>query len=421
MLPNYIIKTPRNEPLKFTKRNNDERMRRSSGMEEDEALSSAPPANSSTTPSSSKTFIDQFIDRSHRITIPDNTRKLAFIHIGKSGGSTISILLRNGCMSAVDGIPCESNRFMKIPNQVEETIASKRILFYLHTPHADKDNMTQYYQRINSVVVVARDPMERFISAFLSRHPVNIEMIRKRNRQIRTLAEAKGIEPPVWAKTIWGSGDTELDQECRAAYNGCFPTLEDLAMCAADPRMMLMMDEEEETITTSNGKMYNTIIQWRANRKKHSKEVSFNCSELCRDIMTGKNRYIQHVRNNYDAFLKDLPTETEVFVLRTTKIWEDWVDVNNILGATKNVVVPEKGSDADVVNARGKLPVRNNLSPRGQRIICHFLKNDIRVYIGLLNRAVNLSNNDVRDALEVIHRHCPLILSSLVEGGAISS
>lgn len=306
MLPNYIIKTPRNEPLKFTKRNNDERMRRSSGMEEDEALSSAPPANSSTTPSSSKTFIDQFIDRSHRITIPDNTRKLAFIHIGKSGGSTISILLRNGCMSAVDGIPCESNRFMKIPNQVEETIASKRILFYLHTPHADKDNMTQYYQRINSVVVVARDPMERFISAFLSRHPVNIEMIRKRNRQIRTLAEAKGIEPPVWAKTIWGSGDTELDQECRAAYNGCFPTLEDLAMCAADPRMMLMMDEEEETITTSNGKMYNTIIQWRANRKKHSKEVSFNCSELCRDIMTGKNRYIQHVRNNYDAFCEFL-------------------------------------------------------------------------------------------------------------------
>lgn len=119
--------------------------------------------------------------------------------------------------------------------------------------------------------------------------------------------------------------------------------------------------------------------------------------------------------------VKDLPTETEVFVLRTTKIWEDWVDVNNILGATKNVVVPEKGSDADVVNARGKLPVRNNLSPRGQRITCHFLKNDIRVYIGLLNRAVNLSNDDVRDALEVIHRHCPSILSSLVEGGAISS
>jgi hypothetical protein len=340
MLSNYAIQTPRNEPLKFTKRN-DERMRRSSGMEVDETLSSAPPPlaaaaagaeSSSTTPSSSKTLIDQFIDRSHRIILPDNTRKLAFIHIGKSGGSTISILLRNGCMSAVDGIPCESNRFMKIPNQLEETIASKRILFYLHTPHADTGNMAQYYRRINSVVVVARDPMERFISAFLSRHPVNIEMIRKRNRQIRTLAEAKGMEPPVWAKTIWGLGDTELDQECRAAYSGCFPTLEDLAMCAADPMAMLMMEEEGETITTSNSKIYNTTIQWRASRRIHSKEVSFKCSELCRDVMTGKNRYIQHVRNNYEAFCEFLRgTRRDQLLHAVWPLFIDFCALNHIL------------------------------------------------------------------------------------------
>ena len=119
--------------------------------------------------------------------------------------------------------------------------------------------------------------------------------------------------------------------------------------------------------------------------------------------------------------VKDLPPETEVFVLRTTKIWEDWVAVNNILGAPRDVVIPEKGSDADILNARGKLPVRNNLSARGQDIVCHFLKNDIRVYIDLLNRAVNLSDDDVRAALEVIQRNCPLVLTSLVEGDAISS
>lgn len=112
--------------------------------------------------------------------------------------------------------------------------------------------------------------------------------------------------------------------------------------------------------------------------------------------------------------VKDLPPEAEVFVLRTTYLWEDWVDVNNILGATRDVVVPERGSDADVLNGRGILPVQNNLSPRGQGTICHFLKNDIRVYIDLLNRAVNLSNDDVRAALEVIHRNCPSVLSSLV-------
>ena len=117
--------------------------------------------------------------------------------------------------------------------------------------------------------------------------------------------------------------------------------------------------------------------------------------------------------------MKDLPPETEVFVLRTTHIWQDWVDVNNNLGATSDVNVPEKGSYADAINARGMLPVRSNLSPHGQGIICKFLKNDIRVYIDLLNRAVNLSDDDVHDALEAVHRNCPSVLSLLIDDGTI--
>mmetsp|Transcript_7630 Transcript_7630/g.16523 ORF Transcript_7630/g.16523 Transcript_7630/m.16523 type:complete len:237 (+) Transcript_7630:38-748(+) len=46
--------------------------------------------------------IDKLIDRSHRIKITDTDRTLAFVHIGKSGGSTISLLLRNGCMASAD-------------------------------------------------------------------------------------------------------------------------------------------------------------------------------------------------------------------------------------------------------------------------------------------------------------------------------
>ena len=287
MLPNYDVIETRNKRLteKFTKRN-DEEMR--SGMEQAESLSSL-------SPSSHNTFIDQFIDRSHRITITDNNRRLAFVHIGKSGGTSISVLLRNRCMTAVDGIPCESDRWMKIPNQSEETIASKRILFYLHTPHVDKDNMSEYYQRITSVVVVARDPMERFISAFLSRHPRNLEMARKRNRQIRTLAETKGIEPPVWTKPIWGDGDVEMDQESRAAYIGCYPNVDELALCADDP-MPLM-----ETKSSSRG-VYTTTIYWTKRGKRFSREIGFNCSETCRDVLTGMNKYIPHVRYNYEAF-----------------------------------------------------------------------------------------------------------------------
>ena len=306
VLPNYDIETRNKQSKskeKFTKRN-DEGMR--SGMEQDESLLSVlpsppppPPAAAAAAAAAASTspnmlFLDQFIDRSHRITIPDNNRRIAFIHIGKSGGSTISVLLRNGCMTAVEGIPCESDRWMKIPNQTEETIASKRILFYLHTPHVEKGNMTEYYQRITSVVVVARDPLERLISAFLSRHPRNLDMVRKRNRQIRALAETKGIEPPVWAKPIWGDGDVEMDQESRAAYLGCYPSVDELALCA---------DPVPET-TMSSSRVYTATIYWMKRGKRYSREVGFNCSETCRDVLTGKNKYILHVRYNYEAYCK---------------------------------------------------------------------------------------------------------------------
>ena len=152
------------------------------------------------------------VDRSHRVEIPDEKRTLAFVHVGKSGGSTISLLLRNGCMVAVDGKDCEPDRWKKVPGQTHETIASQRIQFYLHTPHVESGKMAEYYRRVSTVVVVARDPVERFVSAFLCRHPKNIDATRVRNRRARMQAEAKGEEPPAWAKVVWGNGDVEADQ-----------------------------------------------------------------------------------------------------------------------------------------------------------------------------------------------------------------
>ena len=67
------------------------------------------------------------------------------------------------------------------------------------------------------------------------------------------------------------------------------------------------------------------------------------------------------------------------------------------------------------MNARGRLPVRNDLSDDGQVIVCQFLKNEIRIYIDLLNRAVNLSDDDIREALLDVQKNCPSVLKSLIE------
>ena len=171
-----------------------------------------PPA---TNEDDSQSSMYKVIDRSKRIVIPDKDRSLAFVHIGKSGGSTISLLLRNGCIQAAEGETCEEERWKKFPGKVgeTETIASQRIQFYLHVSNVDSGKMAEYYSRVSSIVVVARDPLDRWISAFLSRHPDNIDGMRLRNRAASLRAQARGQTPPIWAqKRVFGIDGVRNDQ-----------------------------------------------------------------------------------------------------------------------------------------------------------------------------------------------------------------
>lgn len=235
-------------------------------------------------------IVDGLIDRSHRVEIPDQDRTLAFVHIGKSGGSTLSLLLRNGCMTAVDGEPCEPDRWQKIPGQLEETIASKRIQFYLHTPHVESGKMAEYYRRVSSVVIVARDPLERFVSAFLSRHPKNIDFTRHRNFRIRAKATLEGADPPVWAKATYGDGDRVQDQIHREAFKGCYPSVEQFAECAGP--------SPPERIVN---RPFETRIKWNQ-KGEHVRDISLNCREICLGIASGESEFIRHLHLNYEAF-----------------------------------------------------------------------------------------------------------------------
>ena len=343
--------------------------------------------------------VDALIDRRRRGEVPDPERSIAFVHVGKSGGSTISLLLRNGCMTAVEGTPCEPERYKKI-QEVESTV-SKRVKFYIHTPHVASGKMAEYYGRVTSVVVVARDPLDRFVSAFLSRHPKNIDATRMENSKVRREYQARGEEPPAWAKHVWGNGDEEKDQYYRAAFTGCYPNLRELTNCAGG-----------ESI---RNEVYNTTINWRKFRARHSKQISLPCRSICREIEDGTSEFIHHVKYNYESFLADLPSRTEVFVIRTKNLWPDWIKINKLLGAQEDVQIPT--NDGSLVNSRGgRQPVRNNLDAKGQKYLCeNLLKKDIIRYIDLMNRAVNLSDEDVKSALEGINASCPTVMKSLAK------
>jgi hypothetical protein len=375
--------------------------------------------------------IYKLLDRSIRIEIPDSDRKLAFVHVGKSGGSTISLLLRNGCISATEGKNCEPERWKKFPGKVgeNETIASQRVLFYLHSPHVESGKMAEYYSRVSSIVVVARDPLDRWISAFLSRHPANIDAMRRRIKIATFEAKMNGIPIPIWAqKRMFGFSGARNDQIHRVSYSGCYPNVQEFVNCATDAPI------ERD--------LFHTTIRW-VKRGTHSESVTLNCRQICREIAAATGAQIHHIRYNYEcefdwnhlvlftqcrhvleslfsdcttkiksAYLKDLPYEREVFVIRTEKLWQDWVTVNNLLGSPNDVPIPESINEGEVVNSQGNLPVKSNLNRNGRDILCTLLLNEYIHYINLLNRAVNLSDDDVKSKLEDIHRKCPALFAN---------
>lgn len=113
--------------------------------------------------------------------------------------------------------------------------------------------------------------------------------------------------------------------------------------------------------------------------------------------------------------MKELPSNKEVFVIRTKSLWDDWVTVNNMLGSPNDVPIPDTINAGKVVNGQSQLPVTSNLNSQGREILCKFLRNEYILYIDLLNRAVNLSDDDMKSTLDDVHKNCPAILESIGE------
>ncbi len=210
--------------------------------------------------------IYSLIDRSNRVELPDDQRELAFVHIGKSGGTTISNLLRNGCHGSVYDEPCEERRWENFPGSVgkEETVASKRIKYYLHTPAAKGGKLEWAYNRTTSIVMVGRNPLERFVSAYLVTHPINVEV----------------LKPPNW----YAVKKVPIHD---LAFEGCFPSIEEFARCLNQPK---------------GHNVYNATT-----KELHSKTIIMDCAELARNIISQKEPFvIPHARWGYQSFRETL-------------------------------------------------------------------------------------------------------------------
>ncbi len=86
-----------------------------------------------------------------------------------------------------------------------------------------------------------------------------------------------------------------------------------------------------------------------------------------------------------------------------------------MLGSRTDVPVPNK-NETSSINVQGEVPIKSNLSEEGKKIICLHLYDEIRIYIEFLNRAVNLSDDDLRVSFKNLQKNCPDVVQLISFG-----
>jgi hypothetical protein len=318
-----------------------------------------------------------------RMTVPDDQRVISFLHIGKTGGSTISVNIRNGCHEYYME-PCKERQHDGWI--LNETVASQRIQSYYHMEQIPHDKL----EKITTIVTVVRNPINRFLSAFAYAHPLNFQ-----------------------ATSLSHSRET-MEQF------SCFPKLTYLVKAAMGKaeiswnkaHINALREKERQVNTVQFGKMYS--------RPKPIREVvpPMNCTELAM-LAFGMNKtldvettFVNHMTFDYRQYYRSMPADKEIFVLRHETLWEDWRLANDLLSK-------DNMKYNDLPNAPPFHRVERNVSHfyamkeryklhslQEKHWLCELLQDEIRTYLMILIRAVNLSENDLREAMDDVDKSC---------------
>ena len=323
---------------------------------------------------------------------PPNTPG-AFVHVGKTGGSTLSKIMKYACHAFVPK-PCQKDTLMMQNGNSSSSVSTNSIISetttYFHTPDFDKLDRKKY----DFYVFSLRDPLERIMSAFYFEHP--------RNR----LIENRGLR-----------------RQFRPVFEPCFPNLDALgkALDRFEQRSGQKLGARHHATTAAGDNYY-----YRAATEQSVNNT--DCPSLAAALFDNKVRRSGHFYHdlNYMADRVNITDETTTILsVRQEYLWEDWVTANAWLSPAslqqENSVSSHNkssfGNDPLPVDifphlqlrnfGHRRLPVTKKASNRTKSLLCRALTREYHVYLEILQRSVNLSPQDRNRSVQLAIRNCP--------------
>jgi hypothetical protein len=277
----------------------------------------------------------------------------AFVHIGKTGGSTLSLHLRNGCHSFIKQ-PCNQLSL----NEVESHVS--RLTTYYHVP--DFANLRRTRHHLFYVLSI-RDPLARLLSVFTYMHPENIM--------------ARGA-------CQWNICETESIWKC-------FPNLDEFAKA-------LNLYREES-------KGQEAVAERRCVQGAQS---------FIRSSDNAPDHFRHSLEAIVEEYMPpNAIMNSTILVVRNEHIWDDWISVNQWLGQEGKVDAFPDNNVRDFSHMT--LPVSKNFSEESRKSLCAGLRDEYRIYMTILSKAANIGPVEMAQSIDLAHRNCPsLQFSSFV-------
>lgn len=290
------------------------------------------------------------------LNIPFNAThlpKLAFLHIGKTAGTTLSFEINGACMNPQ---ACRKNR----PFIENESLPAQAMKRYFHVNQMDRFHPKEF----DGYILPVRNPLDRIVSAYMMYHSKNA---RRPVPSDRAIIQAK-------------------------FYTECFPHANDMAEYG------LVGSPSPSNFT----KQLVTAEDW----------LSLSCRNLAHLVVSGECKLplFWHFYYNYKRYcskvLEHIQSNTSklVLVVRQEHLWSDWNGLHVLLGGNDSFTTTHTRNH--VHDSRAFQEHNKTLSILGKHNLCRVLQKEIQIYLQVLQKATNLNQNSVKEAVETIKRQC---------------
>jgi hypothetical protein len=301
-------------------------------------------------PTAIQEWLSMVATNSNSLLPPDTPG--AFLHLAKTGGSTLSHLLRHGCHSTVLPKPCRNvtaELQQQQPHQRESYLSL--LSTYYHIP--DFAKLVNNYTHYAFYTLTLRDPLDRTLSSLVYTHPANQAVlgnhVRYRHRQF---------------------------------YEPCFPDLDQFAAA---------------------------LHSFQADRPNRNPP----CVNKAHRALHNQAQWVEHLYYDAKYMTNVIPAGRPILVIRMEHLADDWRSANRALGQDDTTVLPPQ-QQLRQIDTHQRLPVgRDNLQDESRRYLCEALLDEYQAYLALVWQAINLQERDRWEVYDRARQHCPELNTTL--------